>query len=190
MKRKVVALTGTIGSGKSEVARILRTWGYETVDCDHLARQCADSPEVVFQVERLLGSDCIANGKLNRPAIRDKVFKDERLLRQYNQIFFDGVRQLLTDTLQSIDEQVVFVEIPVLDAFQFDFAEIWRIEADKSTQINRVTARDSVTAENVFNILNRQKKYENVTRVIVNNGTLEELEAAVKNALVASGINR
>ena len=183
MKRKVIALTGTIGSGKSEVARILRTWGYETVDCDLLARQFADSSEVVSQVEQLLGSDCVVDGKLNRATIRGKVFKDEDLLKRYGQIFFDGVRRLLTEAVQATHGNVVFVEIPILDAFQFDFAEVWRIESDRATQVNRVTARDKVPAENVFNILDRQKKYDDVTRVIVNNGSLDELTDTVKKTL-------
>ena len=190
MKRRVVALTGTIGSGKSEVARILRTWGYKTIDCDKLARQFADSHDIVSQVEKLLGSDCVSNGKLNRPAIRERVFKDDKLLKKYEQIFFNGVKQLLTQAVQEADGEVVFVEIPVLDAFPFDFDEVWRIDADKATQVNRVTARDNVSAENVFEILGRQKRYGNVTRVIVNNGSLDELSAAVKKTLAESGFTK
>ena len=188
MKRKVIALTGTIGSGKSEVARILRIWGYKTVDCDLLARQVADSPAVVSQVEQLLGSDCVADGKLNRIAIRDKVFKDENLLKRYEQIFFDGVRRLLIEAVQATNGNIVFVEIPILDAFPFDFVEVWRIESDKSTQLKRVIARDKVPAENALNILDRQKKYDNVTRVIVNNGSLDELETVVRQVLSDSNL--
>ena len=186
MKRKVVALTGTIGSGKSEIAGILRTWGYKTVDCDLLAKQYADSSEVVSQVEQLLGSECVSDGKLNRRAIRQKVFNDENLLKQYERIFFDGVRQLLTDTLQAMDYEVVFVEIPVLDAFPFEFAEIWRVEADREVQVSRVISRDNVTVENAQSILARQRNYDNVTRVIVNNGSLDELSKKVKQALLDS----
>ena len=187
MRRKVIALTGGIGSGKSEVARILRTWGYETVDCDQLARQIGDSREVVAQVEKLLGSDCVSNGKLNRKIIRERVFADEILLRQYEQIFFSKVKQLLIERLKSTDGDV-FVEIPVLDAFDFDFTEIWRVESDEAERIERVVARDGVSAESVKNTVSRQKTYNNVTRVVVNNGSLSDLTSAVQQALSDSGL--
>ena len=187
MKRKVIALTGGIGSGKSEVARILRTWGYETVDCDLLARQVGELPEVVSQVEKLLGGDCVTDGQLNRKVIREIVFKDKALLREYEQIFFEKVKQLLTDSIKSTDG-VVFVEIAVLDAFDFDFAEIWRVESDEAQRIERVVSRDGVSAENVKNTVSIQKTYNNATRVIVNNGRVEELTNAVKKALDDSGL--
>ena len=186
MKRKVIALTGGIGSGKSEVARILQTWGWKTVDCDALARQVSDNPDVISRVETLLGSDCVADGQLNRKIIREKVFKDENLLKQYEQIFFGKVRQLLTDIINSMDDPVVFVEIPVLDAFEFDFAEIWRVESDEARRIERVVSRDNVAADNVKNTIARQKAYANVTRVIDNNGSLEDLTDTVKRTLIES----
>ena len=187
MKRKVIALTGSIGSGKSEVARILRSFGYKTVNCDDLAKQIADTPEVIGKVEQLLGSEYIFNGKLNRKAIRDKVFADGQLLAQYQAIFFDGVRQLLTDTLVSFDDEVVFVEIPVLDAFEFGWDEVWLVQSDRNTQIARVTARDGVSAESVSNTLACQKTYSH-TRVIANNGSIAELATAVSQALTQSNL--
>ena len=191
MKCKVVAITGKIGSGKSAAMEIIRDMGFVTVSCDELAKQVAKDEEVIKAVQKLLGSNCIKGGQLNRQAIREIVFYDEELLHQYQELFFEGVKQLLEAQLAEMkDEQAVFVEIPVLDAFQFDFAEIWRVDSDREIQVNRVTARDNVTAENAINILNSQKTYDNVTRVIVNNGSLEALAAAVQNALVESGINQ
>ena len=55
MKRKVIAVTGGIGSGKSTVINILRRAGYATIDCDELAREVAEYPEVAENVRNLLG---------------------------------------------------------------------------------------------------------------------------------------
>ena len=179
MKRKLIAITGKIGSGKSAVSRILREMGFKTVDCDDLAKQIADKPEVVEQVELLLGSKCVSNGKLNRKAIREMVFDDVNLLNKYQQIFFDGVKTLLIDTLATLQkEKVVFVEIPVLDAFPFDWDAIWRVESDGETCVKRVTARDNVSAESVFATLSSQKDYD-CDYLIVNNGDLEQLRKSV-----------
>lgn len=184
MKRKVIALTGKIGSGKSAVARILAEMGFKTVDCDDLAKQVADKPEVVMQVEHLLGRKCVSKGKLNRAAIREIVFKDLNLLEKYQQLFFDGVKTLLTETLATLrEEKAVFVEIPILDAFDFSWDEIWRVESDEETCVRRVAVRDNVSDDSVFATLNSQKTYD-CDCVIVNKGDLVQLKQSVKLALV------
>ena len=181
MKRKVVAITGGIGSGKSEATRLLREMGYTTVDCDTLARQIGNEPQVVAAVERLLGSDSVSNGAINRAKVRETVFKDGQLLKKYDEIFFERVRQRLNEIVEDISD-TVFVEIPVIDAFEFGFDEIWLVECEQKSQIDRVTARDGVTAENVEHIMNRQH-YPKFTRVISNDGTLEQLREQVLWAL-------
>ena len=186
MKRKIIALTGKIGSGKSAVSRILRDLGYKTIDCDDLAKQVAGKPDVVAQVEQLLGADCVSNGQLNRKAIREIVFKDASLLKKYEQIFFDGVKELLVTNIDSLqnntlagnNRQTVFVEIPVLNAFDFDWDEVWRVESSEQAIVSRVTARDGVSADNVRATLNSQKSYD-CDCVIVNNGDLEQLKQYV-----------
>lgn len=179
MKRKVIAITGKIGSGKSVVAKILRDSGFKTVDCDCLARQVAQNPHVVAQVEQLLGSNSVTDGQLNRAFIRERVFGDENLLQGYQQIFFDGVKALLMKELASLKkEKAVFVEIPVLDAFEFPWDMVWRVESSEKNCILRVTARDGVSADNVVATINRQKTYDcNV--VIQNNGDMEQLKRSV-----------
>ena len=188
MKRKVVALTGGIGSGKSAVASILRDMGYKTVDCDVLARQVADFPQTVAQLEQLLGSKYVSNGSIDRKAVRERVFCDEKLLKQYQTIFFDGVKSLLLDEIEQIDG-TIFVEIPILDAFDFKWDEIWLVESELDRRISRVTVRDGVSQQNVLNIIAKQKQFGNPTRVIANNGDLGDLQHAVKQALVQSKLN-
>ena len=182
MKRKVIAVTGGIGSGKSEVCKILHELGRTTVDCDALARQIADEPEVIAAVERLLGSDCVSNGALNRANVRKKVFKDERLLKRYNDIFHERVRMRLNEVVEHADGDV-FVEIAVIDAFEFDFDEIWLVKSRKNTRIDRVIKRDKVSATSVERIMSRQRYDVACTRVIRNDGTVEQLREQVLQAL-------
>lgn len=181
MKRKVIAVTGAIGSGKSTVASILRARGYQTIDCDVLARQVANDTQVLCQVESLLGTQSVSNGMLNRQYVREKVFKDATLHAQYQQLFFDGVLKLLNEAIKQA-QGVVFVEIPVLDAFSFDWTEIWLVSSSERTTIQRVTARDGVPEQNVRDILSRQH-YGAYTRVLTNDGSPENLTKEVEKAL-------
>ena len=182
MKRKVVAVTGGIGSGKSQVCAILREMGFTTIDCDDLARQLANDKAVIAAVERLLGSDCILDGAINRAKVREIVFKDADLLKKYDEIFFERVRQRLIELIERIDGSV-FVEIAVIDAFEFPFDEIWLIESEPNVQIERVKARDGVTEQNVRNIMSKQRFNAAFTRILPNNGSIDELKNQVVSAL-------
>lgn len=188
MKRKIIAVTGGIGSGKSAVICILRNMGYDTLDCDDLAREVSARADVVERVGNLLGSEFVTNGRLNRSAIRSKVFADSEILQRYNGIFFGETRKLLSERIDGLnrraaDNSPIFVEISVFDAFTFDWDAVWLVECGLSERKRRVMERDGVSAQNVDDVISRQKICSEYTLTIVNDGSLELLETSVENAL-------
>ncbi len=182
MKRKVVAVTGGIGSGKSSVMDILRHAGYATVDCDKLAREVAEYPEVVEEVRNLLGGGYVTDGRLNRRAIRDRVFSDDRLLARYNALFFDNTLRLLKERIEEIQGDV-FVEISVFYAFEYPWDEVWLVTSDEQERKRRVMARDGVSAISADEIISRQRICSDYTVNIVNDGDLELLRRRVEQAI-------
>lgn len=187
MRRNVIAVTGYIGSGKSSVMAILRQMGYATADCDVIARQVADDPQVVRQVAELLGEQYAPCGKLDRAAIRSRVFDDPDLLAAYQSLFFGRVRERLVQ-IAAQAQGALFVEIAVPDAFDFPWDGVWRVESDRDKLISRVCSRDGVPDSNVQAILSRQQQRIAATCTIVNSGSLSDLERSVKMALADCGL--
>lgn len=186
MKPDVIALTGFIGSGKSQVASILRSLGYKTVDCDLLARQIADEPDVVEQVSQLLGERYVSDGKLNRKLVRERVFADKDLLAKYQSLFFDKVRRRLENIVEQTQD-TLFVEIAVIDAFPFCWNGIWLVRCDPAQSVCRVALRDGVNEQSVLDVIASQRE-PTPTCVIENNGTIADLENAVRAALKSCGL--
>lgn len=185
MKSKLIAVSGGIGSGKSEVIKYLRSLGYATLDCDVLAKEAACRTNVVEQVRCLLGDEYINKGQLNRKAIRGKVFADEVLLRKYDNIFFSEVKSMLDERLKKLgNENAVFVEMSVFDAFDYPWDEVWLVEADDETRIKRAIARDKASRKTIENIIAHQNVCIPFTFKILNNGAIKDLERQIDNALL------
>ena len=187
MKRNAIALTGGTGCGKSAVGNYLRTKGFVVVDCDQISRTVATEAQVLQQVEKLLGDGFVVNGQLDRAKIRNVVFSNENLHQQYSQIFHNRIREVLIDTIEQ-SSGVVFVEIPLIDAFDFGWHQIWLVERNLQTRVDAVVKRDGVSAQNVLNIVSKQQIATNYTVKIDNNGTLDQLFAQVDNLLQANNL--
>lgn len=192
MTSKVIAVTGGIGSGKSETTRYLQGLGYNTLDCDTLAREVSFRPCIVEQVRKLLGDIFVVDGQLDRAAIRNKVFGNEDLLNRYNALFFDEVKKILDEEISVLIRQaeaanqegiVVFVEISVFDAFEYPWDEVWLVEADVETRINRAQIRDRVSRKSLDDIVARQRVCNGFTRKLTNDGVPEDLYKQIDIAL-------
>ena len=66
-----LAITGSIGSGKSVVSRMMNVLGVPVYDCDSNAKRLmTDDKFVVSELKRMFGEECYENdGTLNRQYI-------------------------------------------------------------------------------------------------------------------------
>lgn len=185
--KKVVAITGVIGSGKSAVSDYLRSKGFFVADCDALSRQVAEDSEVLKKIEEEFGTECVSGGMLNRRVLAAKTFCDSKKTEALNAIFHPRIKDKLRDIVDSRDG-LIFVEIPLLeDDFKLFFDEIWVVTADRQTVKKRVAKRDNREERHVEDILNRQKRYEynDSATFVSNDGTLAELYEKVEKLLSA-----
>ena len=71
-----VAVTGGIGSGKSEVMKIIQTLGYPVFSADSVAHEIYDDKEVLEKTAQEF-PDCVVGHKVDRQKLADLVFCDE-----------------------------------------------------------------------------------------------------------------
>ena len=72
-----IAITGGIGSGKTEVTNYLISKGFTVVDADRMSREMtsAGGKAIPYIMENFGPSFILEDGSLNRAAMRDLVFK-------------------------------------------------------------------------------------------------------------------
>lgn len=188
---RIIGITGTIGSGKSTVSKILEKLGAKVIDADAIARDVVRKGEkALSEIVEFFGSEVLdTDGELNRKKMAGIVFGNTEKLQVLNNIVHKYVKERMTKCIEeagnagNIDTVVIDVPIPIKDGF-IDIADvIWVVTADIETRIDRVMKRNGLTREEVLKRINSQMSEEEylklADKIVYNNGDLEELEKQV-----------
>ena len=178
----LIAITGGIGSGKSVVAHMVQVMGYEFYDCDSRARALmTDDSLVREQLINAFGGDIYHDdGSLNRPYLSKVAFGDDEALAQLNGIVHPATAR---DMIRWADEQkargaeVAFCETALLRTAGLDRVVdgIWHVTAPEQVRIDRVMARNGLTAEQIRERMVAQYLEENIAegeQVIINDNVM------------------
>lgn len=182
----ILGLTGGIGTGKSTVAEIFREKGVPIVCADEIAKKIIDSEKIRNQILEIFGKNVFSEDRLDRKKLREIVFRDAESVEKLNNITHPAIiEEIKFQISKKKRNQLLIVDIPLLFEGNYGFLveKVLLISAEKSTQIERTSKRDSVSEENVLNIINNQMNLEDKKKrsdyIIENNGTVEELRIKI-----------
>lgn len=186
----IVGLTGGIGSGKSEAARLFAALGVPVVDTDAIAHEMtAAGQSALARIAAAFGEEAIApDGSLNRAYMRRKVFSDSAAKRTLESILHPMIRAEVAARLSgnaSASYQIVMV--PLLfetDAYRSMIDRSLVIDCDERLQVSRAMARSRLTETEVRAIMDtqcfREQRLALADDIIDNSGSLENLEKQVR----------
>ena|SRR5271166_4494721 len=143
-----VGLTGGIGSGKSEVAKILESLGAYIIDTDLLAREAVKPNSQAWTAIAEEWPWVMVGGTLDRGTLAEIVFKDERARARLNDIVHPFVRKLAAEqeTFAQPGRLVVHV-VPLL--FETGYANQMDknilVISPEDVRVARAAARDGVS---------------------------------------------
>lgn len=162
--KRLIAITGGIGSGKSVVSKILTAMGYPVYDCDSRARVIMDSDDDIKQaIADGIDPACIKDGEIDRQALASAVFSSADNLEKLNHIVHGAVRKHLASwhTLEHRDEQICFVETAILYQSHLDkmVDEVWQVDAPIELRVERVMKRNSLSRDEVLARIKSQDSY-------------------------------
>ena len=194
-----VGLTGGIGSGKSEVARILQRLGARVIDADKLAREVVEPGNPGFDAVAARWPQVISGGTIDRAALAAIVFANPAEREALNAIVHPLVRARAAEIERRIGDGVAVHVVPLL--FEGDY---WKqcnatilVAAPLEARIGRVQARDATSREQIFQRISAQIDPQiarsRATYVIENDSSLPELEKrtrAVWESLLARDSRR
>ncbi|MGH9293337.1 MAG: dephospho-CoA kinase [Acidimicrobiales bacterium] len=189
-----IGLTGGIGSGKSTVAGLLLAKGALLIDADQIARQVVEpgSPAHARVVERFGDGVVGAGGEIARDRLAKRVFADAEALSDLNAIVHPAVAAVIAERLaaEAGGEGVVVLEIPLLvesggrERYPLDGVVV--VDAPVEVSVRRLVSKRQMASgdarSRVAAQATRAERLAAADYVIVNAGSLEELEAQVDGA--------
>ncbi|MDE6222481.1 MAG: dephospho-CoA kinase [Muribaculaceae bacterium] len=151
--KRVIAITGGIGAGKSVVSRVLAAMGFPVYDTDSAARSLMDADEDMRRriAAEVTPSALNPDGSLNRPALAAVVFANPSALLKLNEIVHGAVRADFMRWVDSRSQEILFVETAILYESGFDalVGEVWEVTAPDALRIERVIKRSGLTANEI-----------------------------------------
>lgn len=191
MSDYIVAVTGGIASGKSEVTRRFEALGVTVADADIAARDAVAPGSVgLAEVVASFGDGILApDGALDRAAMRQHVFGDEAARRRLEAIIHPRVRAQLRAACEAAPGAYAIAAIPLLAEGGGREAYAWLdrilvVDVPPEVQQARLMARDGSGADLAQRMIaaqaTREQRLAVADDVIVNDGPLAALQAHVE----------
>lgn len=185
-----IGLTGGIASGKTAVTRAFEALGIVVADADIAARDAvAPGSAGLAEIIEVFGHDVLdADGKLDRAAMRKRVFDDADARRRLEGIVHPRVRALLVEQCEAATSPYAIAAIPLLAEVGGRAAYPWLqrilvVDVPVETQRQRLIQRDGIDATLADRMIaaqaTREQRLAIADDVIVNAGTLEDLQQHV-----------
>ena len=187
----LVALTGNIASGKSEVGRIFADLGATVIDADDLARDAVRPGSAALDAivsrwgKRVLSAD----GSLNRAAMRAIIFSSDADRQALNAIVHPEVKRLrdeLVAKARARGDAVVVSAIPLLFevGLEKDFDRVILVDAPDDVRLSRLVQRRGLSAADARRMMEAQMpasaKRSRAHIIIENDQDLKALRRAVE----------
>jgi len=190
-----IALTGSIGMGKSTVARMFEAAGVPVFDADAVVRALQGPGDDLVEKIGEVFPGCVRSGTLDRECLAAIVLSDREKLSVLEQIVHPAVRQAREDFIAAHPgARALVFEIPLLfeTGGQNEFDKVVVVSASADVQRARVLLRTGMSPAKLDSILARQTPDEDKRAkadFVIDTGTdLSTTESQVRDILACLGV--
>lgn len=192
-QNKIIGLTGSISTGKTQVSNYLRDKGEKVIDADLIAREVVDLKNVKEKIKKAFGENIYVDDKLDRSGLAEIVFRDEEKRQILNEIEHPEIYRIILEEVKKSKVRV-FVDIPLLfeseelnKKYGLVFDEVWLVYVNREKQIERLAKRDGISKDYALEKINSQLSVEEKKKladvIIDNSSTLSETFRQVEENL-------
>ncbi|MCD8249126.1 MAG: dephospho-CoA kinase [Lachnospiraceae bacterium] len=192
---RVIGVTGGVGAGKSAVLDYLE--GHcdaLRIEADKVGHEVMEPGAIAYgSVIEAFGQDIVGpDGRIDRKALGNMVFADERKRLLLNSIIHPAVREEILRRLREAEQRgevlaVVEAALFLEEHYETFCDETWYIYTKEETRRQRLRGSRGYSEERIDALLRSQRTHEEFLArcdcVIDNNGSIEETQRQVDAAL-------
>ena len=190
--KKIVVLTGGIGSGKTTAEEIFSSLGVETIDADRIANNLLKKNTNTYKkIVETFDESILTNEKeINRLRMREIIFRNKLAKKRLEGILHPEIRSVMNHEVKKAAGQYVLKVIPLwFEVYGKERPKgIWKIivvESSIKCRKERTLSRSKADMATFDLILNNQandsERRKIADDIIVNQGTIEELQMQVNS---------
>jgi len=184
-KKKLVAITGNIGSGKSTFTKFISEIGYPVILADDISKEIlTNDSEVRSEIIKNFGAQSFQGKIANKKFLANTVFSDSKKLKIINSILHPRVRnrvEYLSEEYFRLND-IVFVEAALIFESKIEkmYDYVVLITADKEFRLKRKTKAKKLSEEEFVkrdnNQINEDTKKKKADFIFSNNGSINDLK--------------
>ena len=186
-KKLVIGITGGIGSGKTEVCKLLAKRGFKVFYSDLIAKKLyLTDKKLAGNIVRVFGKDILNyKGKINLPKLREKIFSSRKNYMAINKIVHPVVISYLNKEARKSKFDITIIESALLfeSGFNKDLDYIVTVFSNKKNRVSRLMLRDEASRNDINDLMKFQiddkSKMSMSDFVLINNKTLNDLKIQV-----------
>ena len=179
---KIIAITGSIGCGKTFLANIIRSLGYVVYDADKWVKYLYYRPAFLNVIKQSFPKVFDNDGSFNKRKLRNLVFNNANELKRLEKIIHPFLKQKLLNIIHKNAEKdcLLFFDAALLIEMKWNIycQAVILADVDKNIQKQRVMARDNISAEDFEKIVSVQMDNEQKKKfadVVINTDKSEAL---------------
>ncbi len=188
-KKKVIGITGSMGSGKSQVASYLSKQ-YPVLDCDQVNAKLLRKGELgYFHLTQFPWIELDAKGEIDKKKMAQTIFHEDAKKEKVENILHPLILTEMKRWISKQESKLIFVEVPLLFESHMEeyFDSIWCIVVSNEIALERLYTYRNFTYEQAKDRISKQmsvkEKMQRSTIIIENNDSLKDLENEIQKAL-------
>ncbi|MEG2487754.1 dephospho-CoA kinase [Anaerorhabdus sp.] len=181
-----VAITGTIGSGKSECSKLIKKLGFSVFNCDEEVHKMYLNTHPAYQEIVNLFPTCVHEDGIHRNEIAKIIFSEDEKKKKLEKLIYHYLLPQLLYAMENEKKPIFFAEVPLLFENGWDkyFDECMFVKTRDEVAIERLVIYRNMDREDAVKRLENQKItiYSTIPMTIINNDdTVIELEEQINN---------
>jgi len=114
--QKIIGITGSMGSGKSTIARMMKSLEPHAavLDADEIAKKFLKKPDLARLIGGLFPEAQDSRGRVNPQKLADAVFSNNAKLKTLNSLMHPFVVRAIRAQISKLDEKYVILDVPLL----------------------------------------------------------------------------